>query len=319
MPLVASRLINSIAKAFALILILTMAACSETKTEPTKPTQVIAKVNDAELSVHQLNFTLQGLQETNPEQMAKIRKAALERLVEQEVLVQDAINKKVDRDPTVRSQLDAAQREILVRNHLQKLGSSVAVPSDELIAKFYIEHPELFKDRQVYQFTEVALPRIPPNWPELEKALAPTKTMQEVLEELRKKGISLPVAQNIVRAAEDLPQDKLKEFAKLKDGEIVVYSKSPGIVIGQIVARRTVPLDEAKAKPAIIRHLVSKSQGEVVQSQVRRLMDAAKVSYVGEFAKDAKVATPEKAKDAGNITTKDTSKDVLEKGLKTLK
>jgi EpsD family peptidyl-prolyl cis-trans isomerase len=318
MPLVASHLTHSFAKPFALILTLAISACSETKTEAPKPSQVIAKVNDAELSVHQLNFTLQGLQETNPEQMAKIRKAALDRLVEQEVLVQDAINKKVDRDPTVRSQLDAAQREILVRNHLQKIGSSVAAPSEELIAKFYLDHPELFKERQLYQFTEVTLPRVPPNWPEIEKALAPTKTMQEVLEELRKKGISLPVAQNIVRAAEDLPQDKLKEFAKLKNGEIIVYAKSPGIMIGQIVARRTVPVDEAKAKPAIIRHLVSKSQGEVVQSQVRRLMDAAKVSYVGEFAKDAKAATPEKAKDAGDAT-KDTSKDVLEKGLKTLK
>jgi EpsD family peptidyl-prolyl cis-trans isomerase len=318
MPLVACPRMNAITKPLALILILTVSACGETKTDAPKPTQVIAKVNDAELSVHQLNFALQGLQETNPEQMVKIRKAALDRLVEQEVLVQDAVSKKLDRDPTVRSQLDAAQRDILVRNHLQKIGASVAVPSEELIAKFYLDHPELFKERQIYQFTEVTLPRRPPNWSELEKALAPTKTMQEVLEALRKYGISLPVAQNIVRAAEDLPQDKLKEFAKLKDGEIIVYARSPGIMIGQIVARRTVPIDEAKAKPAIIKHLVSKAQGDVVQSQVRRLMDAAKVSYVGEFAKDATVAAPQKAKDVGGAP-KDSSKDVLEKGIKTLK
>jgi EpsD family peptidyl-prolyl cis-trans isomerase len=304
-----------------LVMSLALAACGEKKEESAKPTQVIAKVNDTELSVHQLNFSLQGLQETNPEQLVKIRKAALDRLIEQEVIVQDAIDKKVDRDPTVRSQLDAARRDILVRNHLQKLGAAVAVPPDDLIAKFYVDRPELFRERQIYQFTEVVLPRAPQNWPEIEKAIATTKNMQEVLEELRKKGINLPVGQNIIRAAEDLPQDLLKNLAALKDGEVIVYGRPPGIVIGQIVARRTVPVDEVKAKPAIIKFLSSKSQGEMVQSQVRKLMDTAKISYVGEFSKDAKpapVAAPEKSK-GDETNAKDNSKDVLDKGLKTLK
>lgn len=296
--------------------------CSEKAADASKPTQVVAKVNDAELSVHQLNFSLQGIQETNPEQMAKFRKAALDRLVEQEVIVQDAIDKKVDRDPMVRNQLDAARREILMRNHLQKIGASVATPPDDLIAKYYVDHPELFRERQVYQFTEVVLPRAPANWLEIQKALEPVKTMGEAVEELRKKGISLPVAQNIVRGAEDLPQDMLKNFAKVKDGEVVIYSRSPSIVIGQIVARRTVPVDEAKAKPAIIKFLTNKSQGEMVQSQVRKLMDTAKVAYVGEFAKDAKTNPSETQKPeelTSKASSKDTSKDVLDKGLKTLK
>jgi EpsD family peptidyl-prolyl cis-trans isomerase len=301
---------------------LLVGGCGDKTADAVKPTQVVAKVNDAELSVHQLNFSLQGIQETTPEQMAKFRKAALERLVEQEVIVQDAIDKKLDRDPTVRNQLDAARREILVRNHLQKIGASVAVPPDDLIAKFYVDHPELFRERQVYQFTEVVLPRVPANWPEIQKALEPAKTMAEVLEELRKKGISLPVAQNIVRGAEDLPQDMLKNFAKIKDGEVVIYPRPPAIVIGQIVARRTVAIDEVKAKPAIVKFLTSKSQGEMVQSQVRKLMDTAKIAYVGEFSKDAKAVEPEKPKAddiANKGNPKDNSKDVLDKGLKTLK
>jgi EpsD family peptidyl-prolyl cis-trans isomerase len=309
----------------SLIVVLTtllVGGCGDKSVDGTKPTQVVAKVNDAELSIHQVNFALQGVQETSPEQMAKFRKAALERLVEQEVIVQDAMDKKLDRDPAVRNQLDTARREILVRNHLQKIGASVALPPDDLIAKFYVDNPELFRERQVYQFTEVVLPRAPANWPEIQKALEPVKTMPEALEELRKKGISLPVAQNIVRGAEDLPQDMLKNFSKIKDGEVIVYSRPPAIVIGQIVARRLVPVDEEKAKPAIVKFLTNKSQGEMVQSQVRKLMDTAKISYVGEFAKDAKTTAPEKAKtdDAANKRDpKDNAKDVLDNGLKTLK
>jgi EpsD family peptidyl-prolyl cis-trans isomerase len=307
----------------ALVLLLPsiLSACGEKADEPEKPTQVVAKVNDTELSVHQLNFSLQGIQETSPEQMTKVRKATLERMVEQEVIMQDALDKKVDRDPMVRSQLDAARRDILVRNHLQKIGSNLAVPPEDLIAKFYVDNPALFRERQVYQFTEVVLPRVPANWAEFEKVLGPAKTMTDVLEELRKKGVSLPVGQNIVRGAEDLPQDLLTKLTTLKDGEVIVYSRPPGIVIGQINARRTVPIDEAKAKPAIIRFLNAKSQNEIVQSQVRKLMDTAKIAYVGEFSKDAKPVEPpvSKAGDAGKVDTKDAGKDVLDKGLKTLK
>jgi EpsD family peptidyl-prolyl cis-trans isomerase len=314
---------NSIRQATALLFLLPaiLVGCGEKTEDPAKPTQVVAKVNGAELSVHQLNFSLQGVQETSPEQMTRIRKAALDRIVEQEVIMQDAIDKKVDRDPVVRSQLDAARREILVRNHLQKLGSNVAVPPDDLIAKFYVENPALFRERQVYQFTEMVLPRVPANWAEFEKVIGPAKTMADVLEELRKKGVSLPVGQNIVRGAEDLPQDLLTKLTTIKDGEVVVYSRPPGIVIGQITARRTVPIDETRAKPAIVRHLSNKSQGEVVQSQVRKLMDSAKIAYVGEFSKDAKAAEPAapKADDSGKGNAKDTGKDVLDKGLKTLK
>jgi EpsD family peptidyl-prolyl cis-trans isomerase len=303
-----------------LALALGIAACGEKKPAEVKATQVVAKVNDTELSVHQLNFSLQGLQEANPERMAKLRKAALDRLIEQEVIMQDAIKKKLDRDPTVRSQLDAAQREILVRNHLQNMGVTLAVPSDDLVSKFYADRPELFKDRQIYQFAEFVFPVVPPNWPEIEKSLADTKTMQEVLVELRKKGINLPLTQNVIRTAEDLPQNLVSTFTKIKDGEIIVYSKPPGIVVGQILARKSAPIDEAKAKPAIIRYLTSQSKGDLVQSQVRKLMDGAKVSYVGEFAKDTKTADmPAKPKTEGEVTPSDKSKEVLEKGLKTLK
>jgi EpsD family peptidyl-prolyl cis-trans isomerase len=277
------------------------------KLSTSKPTQVIAKVNDTELSIHQLNFALQGVSEASPEQLAKIRKSALERLIEQEALVQDAISKKVDRDPAVQQQLEAARKDILVRNHLQKIGASAVAPSDEVVGQFYKNNPALFGDRNIYQFTELNFPRVPANWVEIEKGLAPTKTIQEVVEVLRQKGYNLPVSQNIVRAAEDLPTESLKQIAKLKDGEIIIYSRPPGVVIAQIIARKATPLDEAKAKPAIEKFLANKGKGELVQTEVKRVKEAAKISYLGEFAKDAVAPVPA------------ASKEALDKGLKGLK
>ncbi len=293
-----------------------LVACGN-KSGADKPTQVVAKVNDAELSVHQLNYALQSYQNVPAEQMPKLRKAGLDRLIEQEALVQDAIKKKVDRDPSVQQQLEAARKEILVRNHLQRISGSVATPAVDAVNSFYQEHPELFKERNIFQFSELVLPQVPANWPELEKALLATRTIPDVIEALKQKGFSPPLSQNVVRPAEDLPAEVLKKIVAMKDGEIVIYGRKPAIVIAQINARKAVPLDEVKAKPAIERYLLNKARAETVQSEVKRIREAAKVTYMGEFAEGQKPPAP--AQPAPSGAAKDSSKDVIDKGIKGLK
>ena len=127
-----------------------------------KVTQVIAKVNDKEISVHQLNFVLKDVPaQASQEQLQKIRKAGLDRLVEQETLVQASLDQKRDQDPAVLQQLEAARREILARAHLQAIGAGAKAPDAAAISKFYQDNPALFKERNIYQFTEVNLPGVP--------------------------------------------------------------------------------------------------------------------------------------------------------------
>ena len=313
------------------------------KDEAAKPTQVIAQVNGTELSVHQLNFAMQGLQVPAglpAEQLAKVRKSTLDKMIDQEALVQEAINKKVDRDPNVQQQLEAARKDILVRNHLQKIGSTVSPPNSEAVAKFYQENPELFKDRNIFQFAEIVLPRLPNNWPELEKALLPTKTLAQVVEVLRANNINAPVSQNVIRPAEDLPLETVKQITNLKDGEIAIYARPPAIVIAQITARKALPIEEAKATQAIEQFLSGKTRNEVAQAEVKRVHDAAKITYLGEFtggvapvgapvvekkvpsvAAPAMPATPvaPAPTPAMDAAAKESSKEVIEKGLKGLK
>jgi EpsD family peptidyl-prolyl cis-trans isomerase len=303
----------------AIALTLALSACSEKKLESTASAQVVAKVNGSDLSARQLEFGLKGLQENSLEITPAIRKATLDRLIEREVLVQDAIAKKVDRDPAYLSQLEAAQRELLVRHHLQKLVASVQSPSSEAVNKFYTEHPDLFKDRMIYQFTELVIPRVPPNWSDIEKTIRATKTIPQVLEGLRKRGINPPVSQNVVRTAEELPQENLKEFALLKDGEIVVYANPTGVTVAQIVGRRPVPLDEAQAKSSITKFLVNRSQGEVVQAEVKRLMGSAKVSYEGEFKMGAQSGARENPKVASETAGGHSGLSGIDKALGTAK
>ena len=291
-----------------------LSACGGNKSEAPKASQVIAKVNDSELSVHQLNFLLQGAANVPADRLAGVKKELLNRLVEQEAIVQEAISKKTDREPNVQQQLEAARREVLVRNYLQKIASSVSNPDPLAVEKFFSEKPFLFQNRKVYKFAEISLPGRPIAWPEIEKALLPAKTINEAATVLKAKGIDLPIVQNVVRGSEELPMDLIEKISKLKDGEVIIYPRPPGIAIAQIMSSQDAPVDQSKAKPLIERFLVNQSRNEAVQAEMKRIKDSAKVTLMGEFAAGAEAPKPIAAPAA---PTPDAT--VIDKGVKSLK
>ena len=65
--------------------VLVLAGCD--KEEKKDATQVIAKVGDAEVTVHQLNHALSRLQGIKPEQAELARQKLAKSLVDQQVLV----------------------------------------------------------------------------------------------------------------------------------------------------------------------------------------------------------------------------------------
>ena len=89
-----------------------LAGCG--KDDKKAATQVAATVNSKELSVHQINFLLarSGATATTPEQTAALRKNVLERLIDQQLAVEEALDKKLDRSPDVVMALEAARREV---------------------------------------------------------------------------------------------------------------------------------------------------------------------------------------------------------------
>ncbi|MCP6231806.1 hypothetical protein NL428_27395, partial [Klebsiella pneumoniae] len=79
------------------------------------------------------------------------------RLVDQELAVQKAQEQKLDRDPRVVQQIEAAKREIIARADAERLGEAVAKPANDEIARYYADKPALFKDRRIYSLQELSI------------------------------------------------------------------------------------------------------------------------------------------------------------------
>ncbi|MDP3612388.1 MAG: EpsD family peptidyl-prolyl cis-trans isomerase, partial [Rubrivivax sp.] len=140
----ARRWIPLAALATAVLLV----GCGEKKEKAAS--QTAAKVNKDEITVHQINFVLQQQRNLRPEQTDAASRQILERLVDQQLALQKADEQKVDRDPRVVQQLEAARREIVARAYLEKVGEAAPKPTPEEIKKYYDEKPALFSQRRVY-------------------------------------------------------------------------------------------------------------------------------------------------------------------------
>lgn len=326
-------------RALPVLALLPITACLLTAcTESKKPaTQVVAKVNNDEISIHQVNNALAQIPNVPVDSREKVKKDILARLVNQELAVQQAENMKIDRSPEVMMLVDQAKREILTRAYLARVVAGLPKPTDDQIKKFYDDHPQLFTQRRIYKMQEIAVSPAAVSTADL-KTSANGKSMEDVRAWLRKRDIAFTERFGD-RPAEQVPLSILPELASMKDGQTGVFETPQALLILHLESSRLVPIDEKTAMQRIPQYLMNEQAKQAINTDLERLKAQAKIEYLGEFAQASatpnqpapvvaqaekpQVAQPEKpraantSKAANDSQTADASS--IEKGLAGLK
>lgn len=259
-----------------------LAGCGDKKEKVAS--QTAAKVNKDEITVHQINFLLQQQRGLRPEQAEAAGKQILERLIDQQLALTKAEEQKLDREPRIVQQLEAAKREILARAYLEKVSDGAAKPTPEEIKKYYEEKPALFKDRRIYQIQELAIEAKPDMVPTLRTKLAGSKNIAEFTEYLKANDIRFNGNQ-AVRAAEQLPLPSLERFSRMKDGDTQLNVAPNGMVQVIVLAgSRSQPVSEEQARPAIEQFLLNDRKRKLVEDDLKAMRAAAKIEYLGKYA-----------------------------------
>ena len=261
-----------------------LAACGDKKEKVASQTAV--KVNKSEVTVHQINFVLQQQRGLKPEQTDAASKQILERLIDQELALQKADDLKIDRDPRVVQQLEAAKREIIARAYLEKVGEAAAKPSPEEIKAYYDAKPALFSERRIYSLQEISIEARPDQLGLLRDKLSAAKNIAEFTEFLKTSDFKFSGNQ-AVRAAEQLPLQGLDTFSKMKDGQAMINQGPNGVQVVVLASSRSQPVTEEQAKPAIEQFLLNERKRKLVEEDVKAMRAAAKIEYVGKFAEGA--------------------------------
>ncbi len=243
--------------------------------------QVVARVNDREITLSQLN---QALDTVDPEALTpEVTRHAIDSLVDEELLVQEALKNKLDRDPATVAALERARRQILAEAYAERMvypHASMLLSEEE---RYYKDHPGLFENRRVYRLTMYTVPQAQMN-DILRSDLDATHSADQVRQVLEKHGIRYET-QQMNAPAEDLPLGKVAEFAAAGVGDLMIAEQDDGkVLLISILDVEPKPLAFEAAKASIDQYLTKQRNNEAIREHLKMDKAAADISYVGEFA-----------------------------------
>jgi len=279
----------------ALLLALALTTGCGKKEDAKVATQVVARVNSEEITVHQVNNILARNPNIAPEVTAQTKREILDRLIDQHLARQKAIENKLDRSPSVMQAIEAAKSEILARAYLEKIAAAIPKTATWEVQKYYKEHPELFAQRRLFNLEELAFAANSDVATGLREQLSKARSMQEIADWLQSQEVKFVVNRG-VRAAEQVSLEMLPKLQAMKEGQNQLFeASSERFLVIRLVAYKSEPVDEASAAPRIQQFLLNQRAQELIVKEMKKIKEQAKIEYVGEFAEGA-AATQAEAK-----------------------
>jgi EpsD family peptidyl-prolyl cis-trans isomerase len=207
-----------LAVAVATSLFILVSGCNKSE-DKAGATQVAAQVNAEEITLHQVNVVLARTAGVPPEEGARVKRQILDRLIDQQLAVQQARRRKLDRSPEVVHALEEARAEILARAFATEIARSQSKPTAAEVSSYYSAHPELFAQRRLFLIEEISIAALEGSLTGLAELISKARSMQEVAGWLESKSVKF-VEYRGVRAAEQIPLEMLPTVHAMKEGEI---------------------------------------------------------------------------------------------------
>lgn len=260
------------------------AGCGDKSKPEGKASQAAARVNGAEITVHQINQVLERQQGLRPEQAEAASRQVLEGLIDQQLAVAKAEEQKLDRDPQVLALLEATRRNILARTYMEKASvAGTTAPTGDEIRKYFDAKPALFSQRKVYALQEFTVPATPEQSKAMIEKLKGLHTANDYAEAIKSAGLKFTTNQ-VTQAAEGLPMGIVEPLSKIGNGEALFLTAKDGFKALLVVASKDQPVNFEQAKPAIEQYLTVERRREFAQKSMKEMRTAAKIEYIGKFA-----------------------------------
>jgi EpsD family peptidyl-prolyl cis-trans isomerase len=237
--------------------------------------RLAARVNGTEITMQQVGVRSAG----GPHGPLQ----ALDKVIDRELLVQKALEAKLDREPRIVQAIEEARRQVLAQAWLERTAAERVRPSGEEVRAFYEENPALFAQRRVYKIREITVAGAADRLEMLRAELVSARDLEDVAGWLKWRNLKVSAVTGTTQAAEHLPLGYLPQLARMKEGELAVFPSSLGATVIQLVHAQQAPLSEREATPLIEQFLSGRKRLELAAAEVKRLRGAASIEYVGDF------------------------------------
>jgi EpsD family peptidyl-prolyl cis-trans isomerase len=245
--------------------------------------EVVAKVNGDDMTAAQLAIALQKQRGMRPDAGDAASKVVLDQLIDEQIVAQKAVAAKLDKDPKVVAQIEAARRDILARRFIESAAETASKPADDAVQKFYDGRPALFAQRKMYTLQRVDIQVPDTRRTEIDARVSALKTPAELTDWLKSQKLVFTTKQE-QDASEQLPPVVLEKLSAMKEGQSMVVPSQFGVSAITLISSAAAPKALADARPAIEQFLANQGRREVVMNLQKTIRDGAKVEYEGRFA-----------------------------------
>ena len=266
---------------------LSLAACGDKKAPSG---QVVARIEKDEITAIDLRNELGNFAAPNPQVRKAAEQQALDAILTRRVLAAAAEKAGVGKTPEFAQQEQRMKETLLVQSWQNQIAKSVPAPSKEESDRFIAEHPDLYAQHKVFDLEQLQFAR--PNNPEVIKAFAPLKTLEQVQ--------ALLAANNVRSRAENVTVDSLSidpriaaQIVALPPGEVFIVPNQNILTANRVREMRVVPLPADIPMKHASAYLKSQHTREAVQRQLGATIEAAKSKIT--YSKAYQPAAPKPA------------------------
>jgi peptidyl-prolyl cis-trans isomerase C len=232
----------------------------------------LVKVNDVEISMLQPDNELAA--EARP---AGTAKKMLEMLIDRQLLQEEALRNKLDREPLVAQALDRARTQILAQAYLQSKLAAIKAPPKAEVDAYFQAHPELFTDRKSFYMKELVVATRDFS-PQLQARLDSAKSIEQVALWLDKHRVPYERAQ-LSRSTADLAPEMIARMQAMRRNQLFVIKAGAYSTLNALYDVKPTPVTAQAAAPQIELYLRNKKREEIGELELGRLRGLAKIEY----------------------------------------
>lgn len=241
------------------------------------PTQALVRVNDSEITVHQVENALRVAKARNP--TPETRKRLLEQMVDREVAVQEAMRLKLDQRPEVMLRLEELKRDVLASTWGEMITAQVNSPGEDELLRYHDAHPELFSGRRIYRLQELTWPLIDSRVAEIWRR-DKDRPGNAVVAALN--AAQIPAREQASqRAAENLPIEVAAKLRLSTGMDYVLFETPNALLAFRAISFQPAPIGYEAARPRIQTYLSNNRGKEAVAAAVGALRKSARIDYLG--------------------------------------
>ena len=262
--------------ALALLLVAGLAACGKGEQ---KSGQALVKVGGEEITALQLNEEMARSGVPGAQQQ-QARPQLLASLVDRQLLINEAVKDKTDRDPKVVQAIERAKSLILAQAYLQKKVGTPARPTKEEVKAYFDQHPALFAQRKTIDMRQLLLATADLT-DDLKKDIDAAKSLDDVSALLDRKSVKYQRNQ-ISRSYADLAPALGDKLLALPKGQLFIIREGERSTVVTITDVRDTPVDLAASTQQIEQYLMNTRGKEAAAAELARLRAASKIEYANQ-------------------------------------